>query len=124
MIDTIEEKKRYLVEKFPTNEDLIDHQARLNLLKLKLILASIKCQYSMNYYGQRDREINRGTISLECPRCSEIESQSHVIQCRATAQFRMKFIIDMHKELKQVQPEAIINEEMRSFINDIKKFLR
>ena len=83
MIDAIEEEKRYLAEKFPMNEDLIDQQARLNLPKLKLIPALIKCQYGMNHYRQRDREINGGTISFECPRYSEIESQSYVVQCRA-----------------------------------------
>ena len=43
IIDIIEEEKRYLVEKFLMNEDLIDQQVRLNLPKLKLTLALIKC---------------------------------------------------------------------------------
>ena len=30
----------------------------------------------------------------------------------------------MYKELKQVQLESITNEKIRSFINDIRKFLR
>ena len=77
MIDIIEEEKRYLVEKFPINEDLIDQQARLNLPKLKLTPASIKYWYGINHYGQRDREINRGTISFEYLRCSEIKSWSY-----------------------------------------------
>ena len=79
MIDTTEEEKRYLVEKFLTNIGLIDKQARLNLPKLKLTPASIKCWYGINNYRQRDREINRGTISFKCLRYSEIESWSYVV---------------------------------------------
>ena len=78
----------------------------------------------MNYYRQRDREINRETISLEYPRYSEIESWSHIVQYQAITQFCAKFIINMYKELKQVQPELITNKKMRSFINVIRKFLR
>ena len=50
MLDMIEEEKRYLSEKFLTNEDLIDQQARMNLPKIKLTSASIKCWYRMNQY--------------------------------------------------------------------------
>ena len=70
----IEEEKRYLLEKFLTNEDLIDQQVRMNLLKIKLILLSIKCWYRMNQYGQRDNEINEGTMCVKYPRYSEIET--------------------------------------------------
>ena len=43
VLDAIEEERRYVLEKFPMNKDLIDQQVRINILKIKLILASIKC---------------------------------------------------------------------------------
>ena len=38
-------------------------------------------------------------------------------------ELRAKFIIDMYQELKRVQPELISNEELRIFVNDIRKYL-
>ena len=38
--------------------------------------------------------------------------------------FQDKFIINIYSELKQVQLDSISNEEIRSFIGDIRKFLQ
>ena len=97
---------------------------RINILKIKLILASIKYWYRINHYREWDKEINTGTISVECSRYSEVEIWSHIVQYRVRIQFWAKFITNTYKELKQVQPETITNAEMRSFINDIRKFFR
>ena len=37
---------------------------------------------------------------------------------------RPEFIIDMYKELKQIQKEEISNKELHVIINDMRKFLQ
>ena len=83
----------------------------------------MKCQYSINYYGERDQEVNKGIKISECLRYSKDKTWEYVIQYRATIEFRAKFIFDIHNELKRVQLELISNEELRMVINDIRKYL-
>ena len=59
-----------------------------------------KCYYSINAHRELDYQRNKGIMVKECPRCSSTESWKYVIQCIETRELRLKFIIDLYKELK------------------------
>ena len=49
-------------EKFKGNSELIDIEARINLY-INKIVAVMKYHYRVNYYSERDKEINQGKIT-------------------------------------------------------------
>ena len=85
--------------------------------------ASIKCYYRMNPYGERDKIINNGNKSLECPRYSQTEDWRYLVQYNKTEEFKKDFIIDMYQELKQHQHKEITNQELRIIINNIRRYI-
>ena len=60
----------------------------------------------------------------ECPRCLQKESQEHVIQYSETRHMRVKFILEVYKELKSIQTKEISNNELRAMIKDIRQFMK
>ena len=60
----------------------------------------------------------------ECSQCSCIESWDHIIRYSKTNNLYLKFIVDLYKELKEIQIELTTNEMLRSMINDIRKYLK
>ena len=72
-VNTVSEERRYLKEKFPGKDDLIDARARIDRPGLKKIVAAMKCYYGMNHFRERDGVINKFKIRTKCPRCNEKE---------------------------------------------------
>ena len=68
--------------------------------------------------------VNVGTSMYECPRCSETETCEHVVQSRCTVSMRAEFIFKFYEEVKRVQVHRVIEEELRTLIEDIRKFIR
>ena len=62
--------------------------------------AAIKYYYEVNYYSQRDYKINNRTATNECLRYLQKESWEHIIQYLETKHMRVKFILELYKELK------------------------
>ena len=75
-------------------------KARKHLKKIPLSASALKCYYGCNHYGKRDKIINAGTTNSECPRCSEVETWEHVVQCRKTVSMRAEFTLALHEDLK------------------------
>ena len=40
---------------------------------------TLKCSIGHNYFGERNYEIDKGTMSKRCPRCHQVESWEHVV---------------------------------------------
>jgi len=78
----------------------------------------------MNYYGERDRMINRNTKILEYLRCSYIETWEYVIIYRTIVDKRIDFIIKKHSKLKQNKLKEILNEELQTVVDNIRRYLR
>ena len=62
----------------------------------------LKCVYAQNMYGCRDEIINKDKINQYCPRCNEIETWEHVIQCPRNQEKNKKFILSLYKKLKKL----------------------
>ena len=97
---------------------------RKGISRITTSLASIKCYYGLNHYGQCNTEINQGTTEKECPCCLETESWEYIIQCSIIRYLRPKFVIELYKELKKEQAKDIGNHKLRAIIHDIRVFIR
>ena len=84
----------------------------------------MKYFYRVNTYGTLDSARNKFNSIYDCLQCSAIETWEHIIQCKKIEEMRLKFIIEMYKELKSIQKETITNEILWTNINDIRKYLR
>ena len=57
--------------------------------------------------------MNAGASTDECPRCSEIETWDHVVQCRKTVNMRADFILKLYEDLKKVQGPRVTDDDLR-----------
>ena len=89
-------------EKFLGKDDLVDLRARIDILGLKKIVVVMKCYYRMNYFGERDRVINKQKTRTEFSRYSEKETWEYMIQCKKIMHLRIKFILEIYKQLKKI----------------------
>ena len=89
-----------------------------------MVAYSIKCYYRCNHCEERDKIINNGVSSNECTRCRENETWEFGVQYRSIVSIREEFILKLHKDLKKVQVEGVLDEKLRSFIEDMSKYLR
>ena len=62
-------------------------------------------------------------VSSECPRCSEPETQDHVILCPSTKALRKEFIVDLLQELFKNRESTVTHEEIFDIIEDILVYL-
>ena len=92
--------------------------------KRKLIVLDMKCYHGCNHYGKREKPINAGASSEEFPRCSEIEAQNHAVQHINTVSMRAEFILDLCEDLKRVKVLGLVDEELITLIEDMKKFVK
>ena len=99
-IDVTGAKRRYLIEKFLTNYKFINTQARLKIKGISKKPSAMKFYYRLNPYGKLDSVRNKGCKAREGPRCSSIKTWEHVVQCLATMHIKLKFILEMYKEMK------------------------
>ena len=99
-INTKEEESRCIKHKFKDKADLIDMIETDDAKRLKKIALSMKYYYGLNYYGERNKKINRRTIAAEYLKYSSIELQKYIVQYQKTIGMRNEFILNMHKELK------------------------
>ena len=70
ILDTILEEERYMKEKFPGKDSLINIRAHKNIPNLHKTVSTIKYYYGMNYYRKRDKEVNVSTKIVEYLKCS------------------------------------------------------
>ena len=73
-IDARSEEKRYISQKFPGKENLIDKRTRENIPGLCETISVIKYYYGTNYYSERDRKINENSKTVECLRYSQVKT--------------------------------------------------
>jgi hypothetical protein len=100
IIDTVNEEKRYVREKFTDKEDLINSQARENIKQICTTVSVIKCYHSMNHYRIRVKRINNGLIIEEYLRYSQKETWEYVVQYGKSIDIRIKIIMKLYKGLK------------------------
>ena len=48
----------------------------------------------------RDKEINKGLIDSNCPRCSKDETWEYIVQYPQTRQFRAEFLVELQSKLE------------------------
>ena len=65
-IDATRAEKRYLIKKFPTNYNLIDTQAQMNIRGISKTLSTMKYYHGLNLYEELDSARNNGTKAKEC----------------------------------------------------------
>ena len=53
-----------------------------------------------NHCGERDRLTNSETSTDEYPRCSDVETWEHAVQCMKTVSMIAEFILKLHEDLK------------------------
>ena len=58
-----------------------------------------------------------------CPRCSQAETWEHIIRCQKTTQFRKEFIVNLAKEMIQVNQNDVLPDEIFIIIEDILIFM-
>ena len=68
--------------------------------------------------------MNAGTTNSECPRCIEVETWEHVVQCRKKVSMRAEFTLALCEDLKKEQIEDVSDSELRLLIEDVRKFMR
>jgi len=79
--DAIEIENSYYKRKLKEQKELVDSKAR-NCFQIGQVISSIlKCAYGFNHYGTRDKEINKGLIDSDRPRCSEDKIWEYIVQC-------------------------------------------
>ena len=100
-IDAEEEEKEYVANKFKEHNHLVDAMARKNLKKIPLPASACKYYCGYNHYGEIDQLVNAGTTTNECPRCSEVETWEHVVQCRKTVSMRAGFTLALFEDIKK-----------------------
>ena len=86
----------------------------MSINKVKLSASEMKWHYGCNHYSERDKIINTGTSTCESPRCSEIETWEHIVQCSKTVSMRAEFIFKSYEDLKRFQFPGVTDEELRT----------
>ena len=81
----------------------------------------IKCANGWNHYGLRNVLING--MTNECPRCSRVETQDHVIRCDDTREFRKQFIIDLLSDLMKNKSQEVSYNDVFDMMEDILRYL-
>ena len=122
-VDAEEEDNNYIKNKFNDRAKLADKKTRVIIKKTQLTALDMKCYYGCNHYGEREKTINAGASSDECPRFSEIETLENFAQCRNTVSMRVDFILDFYEYLKRVQVLGVTEEEPILIIEDIRNFM-
>ena len=84
---------------------MIDWKVRKTISKIRILAAAIKYYFGINHYSQRDHDINNGIVMNECLRYSQKELWKNVIQYSETRYARVKFILELYKELKAAQTD-------------------
>ena len=46
------------------------------------------------------------------------------MQCQEMRHKRVKFIVELYKDLKTIQLEVVVNEELRMMVNNLRKFMQ
>ena len=118
--DSDEEKSDCIMNTFKDKVKSVDKMAKVSIKKTQLTASAMKCYCSCNHYGGREKIINEGTRTDECPRCSESETWEHVVKYRSTVSMIAEFILKCHHDLKRVKVPGVTEEELRTFIEDIK----
>jgi len=70
------------------------------------------------------KNINTGSSSDYFLLYSKKETWEHSVQCRNTVSMRAEFNLESYEDLKKLQVIGVRNEEVRTLIEDIRKFLR
>lgn len=58
----------------------------------------LKCVAGFNFYGERMKELNKHCKEVNCPRCGELETWEHVVQCRQISLEKDEMIKDLEKQ--------------------------
>ena len=72
----------------------------MNIQGISKTSSAMKCYHGLNLYRELDSVRNNSSKAKEYLRCSSIETWEYMVQCQTTAQMRLKFIIEICKELK------------------------
>ena len=119
-----EEESDYVISKFKDRANLVEKMERINIKKIPSSESEMKWYYGCNHYGERDKLINVGTSTDECPRCSDIETWEHAVQCSKKVSNIADFIIKLHEDLKKIQGPRVTDEDLRKLMEDMRKFMR
>jgi len=74
VIDAREEEKKQAQKKLGYKTDFIDLEARDSFKAHNIIISTIKCAHSYNYYGLRYVIINDNLIEVYYLRCNQVET--------------------------------------------------
>ena len=67
IINTTEGDQKYLNMKYPNHASLIDYKVRVLSSKGTMTISMIKYSHRSNYHATREKIINYGLASEECP---------------------------------------------------------
>ena len=85
-------------------------EARVNIKGIIKIPSAFKCYYGVNAYGMMDYNRNKENTTVNCLRYSSMETWEYVVQYHKTIEMQLKFIIDLHKDLKKIEKETMSNK--------------
>jgi len=116
-LDAMEAEDEYTKAKYKDKVELIDTEAQ-NCFSKAQSMCSIKCSYGFNHYATRDKVINYGLVSKECPRCSRKETWCYIVQCNEILDLKVDFILDLKSKLIKTKYPNVIEKEIDFIIRD------
>ena len=67
--------------------------------------------------------INENLIEANCPRCNQIETWDHIVQCSDTVGLRREFITELLLDLVAEKNDEVSIDNIMSFGEDIVRYL-
>ena len=121
LIDSNETAMKTCRHKFKDRANLVNLNARKQFHGATR--SAVKCMIGFNHYATRHKKLNVNLPSNKCPRCNEIETWSHVIQCEALRVKNEAFVDEIHKELKKKCNTEDQNSIVSMIKNDLETYL-
>ena len=123
VIDSKEEERKQAKKKLEYKVNFVDLEARNSFRANNVTTSIIKCAYGFNHYGLRHSMINDNLIEENCPRCNQVETWDHIIQCNNMVRLRREFITEFLLELLVERNEEVSIDNIMAFGEDIVRYL-
>ena len=107
--------------KFKEHSEIVDLRARKKFHGATR--GAVKCVTGFNHYGKRHKEFNYNLPQSNCPRCGNIETWSHVIQCSALHDTNKKFVSNVIKEITPKVCTDAQKQVVQGVKQDLQEFL-